>query len=327
MNELMTEDLAMDALAGLRPDHASMTDEWADSGRDAVLARVLAEPAIPASSRRLGRGVRRTLLAAAVAAALALTGLGVQALLPAKVAPGLTSAQALDRLASIQVSVTIPDNGYLWTRSNLWSRDPDNPDFNSDCPLNTWTASDGWVWEKREESTSGDPLVYYKRQPIPALISLTGLPSDPADARDWIASAMRTKHPERAALPTGVLVMEVISQQLTDPSTDVATRAQLIRILGTIDGVLVDQHAADPQGRPAIRVTLSDPFDYLSTTDGTSTLFFDPTNGALLAHQATNNGSAAQGETILSSEPVAQLPAEILNTLGSQHTTKWVGPS
>jgi hypothetical protein len=126
------------------------------------------------------------------------------------------------------------------------------------------------------------------------------LPTDPTALRAWLLSSAKAQYAQAAqynaqamkkqglsarpasALPSDDdLVYEQASDMLWGPLVPPALRSALYKVLATTSGVVVDQNATDPDGRPAVEMTRTWTDD--DNDEETNTTYENPANGAVLS--------------------------------------------
>ena len=326
MTTHFSEDTAMQALEAARPTFDSLDDTWSPTRSDHVLHAVLDQTSrSPHTVRHVSR---RWALVAAVAG-IAAIGLIGQAVIPSGSLGSATAAQALDRLSKKAVAITIPD-GKLLKVVTSHTAEPDAANDRLSTLATTWYAADGWAWSTARYNDS--PEMSYVRDKWPSDIYITllpqPLPEDPAAvvaaikqrAADYVA-----KHPNKVVLafPPDWWVVAATSAALEDMRTSVADRALLIRCLGVLPDVSVDEHATDPLGRAAVKVTGKYPDPSRPNSPLEYRLFLDET-GLVLAAQIFSDGDRIDKSWVTERSIVDSVPHAVVKLVGSGHTTKTV---
>lgn len=335
MSTQISPEQALAAIATSRPDPEMIETSWQTERAEQLFNQVMLADPTPTSRAIHGR---RWALIGVVAAMLTAIGLILGSLLPAGTPGSPTTAQALEQLSQRVTAVAIPPGSFYKEVVNNSFVESDSTKIHQTTHTK-WVAADGWVWTKYGQSPD-QQLAYHKGPDYVEIAASSLLPkplgSDPAAVKQQLARAYekdkRTWDKNtgtQTQMPLNLVMMVTIYAALTDPRTDLADRAVLIRTLGLVEGTTVTEGSTDPEGRSAVRASIIYPQPGTSLKRGFS-LFLDPDDAQVLATQTgvvsgTTLTSDIEVTTITDREIVAALPADVLKALGTKRAPKTVG--
>jgi hypothetical protein len=254
--------------------------------------------------------------AASLAAAVVL--LVLQLLLPVGPAGPRLSAAAevrqLGRLSSQQTSLEVNDSEYLYRREeevgpegHIFVVESTQYNLRIHAIVERWIASDGAgrtrttyqsvdfasAEDRQAWRAGGSPELPTMGKPIDEDYATGGLrhyevedlPTEPADLELALAQGHVI-----AEAPGDANRLSTIGILLAQGDASSDLRQALFEVAAGIPGVVVDNEASDPVGRPAVSVSVTD-------ASGETQLFFDPIDASLLgstrSHPATDEGPAS----------------------------------
>lgn len=324
MTTPISDSQAMRALAASRPDPEYLDEMW-DEQRSTHVLNALTETPRPRS-----KSPRRWALIAAAAALVVGIGLLAQSIIPVGSPGAPVKATALEQLAQVAQTMTIPAGGYLQetVKDVLVDRGVAYTSTST-----RWVANDGWVWEATVSSGlphktfAKAPTLAADASPATALLPKK-LPSDPAVLKQQMLDryAKLTKHPnpdpQQARGYRSASILAAVYSKLSDPRTSQADRVVLLRTLPIIDGLTINDNTVDPVNRPALAVSVTYHWD-TDDIDLRGSIYFDPASGEPLGfEERTLQGALKKQQVITNRHIVAALPKRIIKVLGTRRVQR-----
>lgn len=274
----------------------------------------------------------RWALVAATTALVVGIGLLAQSIIPIGGLGAPVRASALERLAEVTKTKSIPVGSYAQETMKSVSA---NGGVTTKVSTTRWVASDGWVWTS-DVSTAAPHRVLSKSPDLakgaggPTLFP-ERLPSDPAVLKQQMLDRYTTSMATSSLSPAAVRALQApsmlaaIYNKLSDPRVSHADRVVLLRTLPLIDGLTVVENTTDPEGRRALAARVAYHWD-MDNVDLVASVYFDPTNGDPLAfEERTTRGTLWRMQVTTDQRIVTALPEQIVTVLGTKRVAKTVG--
>ena len=176
----------------------------------------------------------------------------------------------------------------------------------------SWRAPDGWTWARQ---TGTDPGRFI----FPPSTEWKPVQAERATAADQERVLRRavegTKGGATASAKFGFVQDLLGSETVPGSALPKTYRQALVGALSRADDVDITAHAADPQGRDSIRVTLI-------RSGSTQSLYLDH-NYAYLAYTTSTAGTGEEGSRVLvNKRHVDTVPSDLLLQLGNARVEK-----
>jgi hypothetical protein len=276
-------------------------------------------PRTPRTRTRRRRLVGLGVATGAVAAALALA---LPAVLPSGSlgAPSPATAAAAERLAITAARAPVDRIGpgqfrysVVAQRSVMEATDGRTTESSR---IESWVAADGRRWERSAFSggvgldffpaPTGDSVNY------PSAQALANLPRDPNELVQYLLRRVSGSSSREEA------VFVALTDLLRSGIPDAQLRASLLRAIGLLPDVGVDEHATDALGRPAVALTWTRP----DPNGSDQSVLFDRVTTRVLEERSTfrysqppqpHTGRAVSyASTVLTTRIVAAVPPEVV---------------